>query len=354
MQAFQEDWYTLSPSLVSLRDGTPLRSSIISEEGQGLQRRLRGQTPVAGSVAGPTSTPLRSLMTFTRQSTETSLGGRDGQRPGSALSQVMSTPRRTTLFSVEGSPSVIAGSPTPGGSGHTPRGVARIAAFTNAQIDQILAANGVLHPLQELPPAVEIPTLPLPPAPWPSVRPLPRGGLVFDDTESQTSMSTFGTSYSQAVTTATESDSIHQGSDITDLARAEQLGLNHVHEQAMSFIRRVVELDADLDADFLAMGATIRQAMQVEAEMDETIQQLSRLSDEEITALPKIRFEREEQSMCAICLEPYQEGEILTALPCKHHFHVECAAGWMRRARHCPLCRQDILDAAETGDADEN
>lgn len=64
-----------------------------------------------------------------------------------------------------------------------------------------------------------------------------------------------------------------------------------------------------------------------------------RLSDEEIRALPKVRFESAEQQHCAICLEAYQEGELLTALRCSHYFHVECLARWMRRATLCPLCR---------------
>lgn len=66
-----------------------------------------------------------------------------------------------------------------------------------------------------------------------------------------------------------------------------------------------------------------------------------RLSDEEIRELPKVRFEAEEQQHCSICLEAYQEGELLTALQCGHFFHVECVTGWMQRATQCPLCRQE-------------
>mmetsp|Transcript_36504 Transcript_36504/g.64306 ORF Transcript_36504/g.64306 Transcript_36504/m.64306 type:complete len:557 (+) Transcript_36504:174-1844(+) len=64
-----------------------------------------------------------------------------------------------------------------------------------------------------------------------------------------------------------------------------------------------------------------------------------RLSDEEIRALPKVRFESAEQQHCAICLEAYQEGELLTALRCSHFFHIGCLARWMQRATVCPLCR---------------
>lgn len=63
------------------------------------------------------------------------------------------------------------------------------------------------------------------------------------------------------------------------------------------------------------------------------------LSDDEISALPKVRFDQTEQQNCAICLEPYQRGELLTSLSCHHFFHVDCLAGWFRRSAQCPLCR---------------
>lgn len=72
-----------------------------------------------------------------------------------------------------------------------------------------------------------------------------------------------------------------------------------------------------------------------------------RLSDEEIRALPKVRFDQSEQQNCAICLEAYQRGEFLTSLRCQHFFHVECLGRWFRRSTQCPLCRQQILPGNE-------
>jgi len=66
-----------------------------------------------------------------------------------------------------------------------------------------------------------------------------------------------------------------------------------------------------------------------------------RLSDDEICALPKVRFDQAEQQNCAICLEAYQRGEFLTSLQCHHFFHVDCLGRWFRRSTQCPLCRQD-------------
>lgn len=64
-----------------------------------------------------------------------------------------------------------------------------------------------------------------------------------------------------------------------------------------------------------------------------------RLTDEEIRALPKVRFQSAEQQSCPICLEAYSQGELLTALRCSHFFHVECLARWFRHSAQCPLCR---------------
>lgn len=64
-----------------------------------------------------------------------------------------------------------------------------------------------------------------------------------------------------------------------------------------------------------------------------------RLSEEEIQKLPKARFEEVEQQTCSICLEGYLQGEILTALRCKHFFHTSCVTRWFQRSTQCPLCR---------------
>lgn len=63
------------------------------------------------------------------------------------------------------------------------------------------------------------------------------------------------------------------------------------------------------------------------------------LSDAEVEALPKVRFEHAEEQCCAVCLERYQQRELLTELRCGHFFHTECLAGWFRRSTQCPLCR---------------
>eukprot|EP00747_Dinoflagellata_sp_TGD_P170245 gnl/TRDRNA2_/TRDRNA2_201320_c0_seq1.p1 gnl/TRDRNA2_/TRDRNA2_201320_c0~~gnl/TRDRNA2_/TRDRNA2_201320_c0_seq1.p1 ORF type:complete len:325 (-),score=42.13 gnl/TRDRNA2_/TRDRNA2_201320_c0_seq1:187-1161(-) len=46
-------------------------------------------------------------------------------------------------------------------------------------------------------------------------------------------------------------------------------------------------------------------------------------------------------NMCSICLDA-DDGCRWRELPCGHQYHEECLMEWLRRARHCPLCRQNL------------
>ena len=45
---------------------------------------------------------------------------------------------------------------------------------------------------------------------------------------------------------------------------------------------------------------------------------------------------------CVICMENFQQGQKVTALPCdqRHYFHSECILSWSERHRNCPLCKK--------------
>eukprot|EP00250_Pteridium_aquilinum_P019049 c24271_g5_i1 orf=346-1665(-) len=48
--------------------------------------------------------------------------------------------------------------------------------------------------------------------------------------------------------------------------------------------------------------------------------------------------------ICAICLEDYEDGEMLRILPCNHRFHCSCIDAWLINWRaFCPTCKQDVV-----------
>lgn len=42
---------------------------------------------------------------------------------------------------------------------------------------------------------------------------------------------------------------------------------------------------------------------------------------------------------CSICLEEISKG---CELMCKHYFHKECIAEWIKRSNSCPLCKREM------------
>lgn len=49
--------------------------------------------------------------------------------------------------------------------------------------------------------------------------------------------------------------------------------------------------------------------------------------------------------MCAVCIESYKAGEVVTVLTCDHIFHKACIEPWLLERRTCPMCKCDILKA---------
>lgn len=54
---------------------------------------------------------------------------------------------------------------------------------------------------------------------------------------------------------------------------------------------------------------------------------------------------KSDEMRCPICLEMYQEGDELMALPnCRHCYHAKCVLRWLRFRGDCPICRRRIKD----------
>ncbi|KAG0565686.1 hypothetical protein KC19_7G007100 [Ceratodon purpureus] len=73
-----------------------------------------------------------------------------------------------------------------------------------------------------------------------------------------------------------------------------------------------------------------------------------------VAALPVCSFEKEQAAsfdqaseVCIICQDHYEPGDSQVKLPCQHAFHEACGAEWLLNySKLCPLCKQDITDAA--------
>lgn len=53
---------------------------------------------------------------------------------------------------------------------------------------------------------------------------------------------------------------------------------------------------------------------------------------------------RAEDDTCAICLDIYEDGVTLTALKCRHCFHVDCIRPWLSGNGVCPICKGEAFD----------
>ena len=47
-------------------------------------------------------------------------------------------------------------------------------------------------------------------------------------------------------------------------------------------------------------------------------------------------------SQCSICIEQFEDEDMIKILPCFHQFHAKCADDWLLRKSVCPVCKFDI------------
>jgi len=77
---------------------------------------------------------------------------------------------------------------------------------------------------------------------------------------------------------------------------------------------------------------------------------------ESINKLKEITFCSEtcKTKECSICQEDYNEGEILSDLPCAHNFHKKCVTQWLTLHNSCPVCRKSLEESSAAAAASEN
>lgn len=62
-------------------------------------------------------------------------------------------------------------------------------------------------------------------------------------------------------------------------------------------------------------------------------------------ARPRGSAASDAESQCVICLEEYEERDVLRVLPhCGHDFHMACIHVWLEQNSTCPVCRISLLD----------
>ena len=49
-----------------------------------------------------------------------------------------------------------------------------------------------------------------------------------------------------------------------------------------------------------------------------------------------------ESKDCQICMEKFQDDDLIYKLPCKHLFHKDCILPWFRGHNTCPVCRTEM------------
>ncbi|KAG7364029.1 ring finger domain containing protein [Nitzschia inconspicua] len=68
------------------------------------------------------------------------------------------------------------------------------------------------------------------------------------------------------------------------------------------------------------------------------------------------RFTTTLSTMCSICIDDFEHGEMVRLLPrCGHAFHTECILPWLtERQNYCPFCKTKVQGAKEGDRGEEN
>lgn len=64
-----------------------------------------------------------------------------------------------------------------------------------------------------------------------------------------------------------------------------------------------------------------------------------------LSVIPVHSITSDENLECCICMEEFRPNDVAVETKCRHVFHESCCREWLRQARTCPVCRDDIPSA---------
>lgn len=77
-------------------------------------------------------------------------------------------------------------------------------------------------------------------------------------------------------------------------------------------------------------------------------------SQQGLSQIKQIKYKSDmEYNSCPICTDEFEEGEIISVLPCGHYFNPESINLWLKESNKCPMCRFE-LDFIEAPCEEEN
>ena len=69
------------------------------------------------------------------------------------------------------------------------------------------------------------------------------------------------------------------------------------------------------------------------------------LTIDNIKKIPKVFYKKvlfEDNDNCIICMENFNENELVKQLKCGHIFHDDCIEHWLLEQKTCPFCKEEI------------
>jgi len=114
-----------------------------------------------------------------------------------------------------------------------------------------------------------------------------------------------------------------------DLETAIALSRNQSHESGLSFAQIQDMANRELTPEDYELLLLLDSGLAKQT-----------VSEDKLEALTETQYAgNTDTTDCTICMGPFEIGETLKHLPCKHFFHSECVSTWLsKHSKTCPLC----------------